>query len=69
MIWGTKDSKVPLTINCRFEFEENKHELEALITKRKELTLRDLNEEKTRPQLLQILNVNLRQALREAHLC
>lgn len=60
MIWGTMDSKIPLTLNCRFEFKDNEYEHEAIITKRKEVTMKDLNVEETRPQLLQILNITLK---------
>lgn len=64
MIWGTMDSKIPLTFNCRFEFKDHNYEHEALITRRKEVTMKDLNDEETRPQLLQILNISLKQALK-----
>ena len=60
MIWGKLSLKVPTTFQCQFNFQENKYSLESVVKQTKELDLRDLNQDKTRPIYIQILNVNLK---------
>lgn len=68
MIWGTLPLKVPTTLQCNFEFDETKHQLEAVIKITKEMNLKDLDDEKTRATYIQILNVNLKNMLASVNL-
>lgn len=67
MIWGSKPCKVPLTEKCEFTFKEEKYSHEVLIRQNKEMNIQDLMEsEETRAQILQVLNIDMKQKLRMA---
>lgn len=68
IIWGTTALKVPMTIECKFEHDSNKHSFEAMIKPTKELDLRELDQPEYRQKYIQILNVSLKNILKSLKL-
>lgn len=67
MLWGSVKCDVPLEYTCKFSFEENDFEYEALIRLAKELDIRDLmDNEESRSMILQVLNIDMKQKLKTA---
>ena len=66
MFWGAKPQKVPTTQKCHFRYQETDYDFEALIKQTRELTMSDLDNENDRMQLLQILNIDLKNTLRNS---
>ena len=70
MFWGQKESKVATTKDVQFDEGEGgekiSHKFEALIKLTRPIDLRELDTEENRAQLLQILNIDLKNCLKGA---
>lgn len=66
MFWGLKASKVPTTQKCKFQYQDTEYQFQAIIRQTRELNIPDLDTEEYRQQLLQILNIDLKNTLRNS---
>lgn len=66
MFFGLKPSKVATVKQINFEWKGTLYAFEALIKQTRELTWKDLDTEENRPQLIQILNISLKNSLKGA---
>lgn len=68
MFWGTKKVEVPTVKDCSFKFGDTDFGFDGFITKTRELNLRDLSSQENKDQILQILNIELKNMLRNANM-
>ena len=68
MFWGTKLLKVPTTKKVQFKFADTDYNFESLIKNTRELDLSELDVEETRAQYLQILNIDLKNTMKNSNM-
>lgn len=66
MIWGTKPCDIPTPKTCVFKYGGTDFKFEAMLAQTRKLNLGDLDSKETQSQLLQILNIDLKNSLRNS---
>ena len=68
MFWGTKPCEIPTVRKFSFNYGGKAFDFEGLICQTRKINLEDLNQLEKKDQLLQILNIDLKNILRNAGL-